>query len=242
MTHLMLRGTMPEPAPDKRLFTTMKKKINKILSNHTSYLNNIEWTLGNLVGQAAIILKPETLNLQNVPKVISIDNLEIDGYQCLGISLLNKDRLARSNEIINSAKRSLICESLELTAEHLSRVARIKKNQVDPLDKEDFFSANIKELWNSKEGNSGCLLENDERLFFEKCASPLRHWIRHGNGKIPNKKEISYTNNIMGKNININQKWVSGKDNDLVASLRLAHDVFSVIRDISTNAIKSAVN
>jgi len=178
-------------------------ELLKIISDTQSIFNNIEWNLGGLIAAAVLIRNPKLLYLNNIPVVIEVDGLKLDGFQALGISLLGKDRKARADELLGAAKRALLCEALEIGADSLVRAIRLVQTGVDPYSSDNYFSANIKELWNSNKGKAGSLINDQDRLFIEKCAAPLRNIIRHNNGAIPPKKEIIYSGKPKNKQINL---------------------------------------
>jgi len=158
---------------------SMSEIVQSILEGHRSILGNLEWNLGGIVGLATIVIEPKIINLQNVPRVISINGLELDGFQCYGLTLRNIERKDRSNEIIATAKRSLICESLEIIAENMARVARVVNGGDDPLITNDYFNADIRELWNGNNGKSDYSYLTMSKLvmmsfIFKKVLSTLR--------------------------------------------------------------------
>lgn len=130
----------------------------------------------------------------------------MDGFQCLGVALLEKDRKPRADELLGMAKRALMCESLEMAADFLARAVRIAKNGKDPHEDDDYFIVDIRELWNLKTGRAGSLIDPSDRIFLEKCAAPLRNIIRHHNGRLPPKKEIIYSGTLRDRKIEINCK------------------------------------
>jgi hypothetical protein len=217
-------------------------KINLLVNDSQSIFNNIEWNLGGLVGIASLVLNPKLVNITQAPLLINADDLEVDGLQCLGVALLEKDRQARSSELIAMAKRTLVCESLEMTADFLVRSTRILNSGQDPYDKNENFNVNIKELWNSKEGKAGSLITSAEMQFFEKCSAPLRNIIRHNNGRLSPNRKIIYKKTIENKSININSKWEKGTDNRLILQLDKAYDIFCITRSIVSKALNNASN
>jgi hypothetical protein len=148
---------------------TDRSQLLRLRSDFESILNNIEWNLAAFVSAAAIIINPKLLDLHNLPMRISSEGLDIDGFQAVGLALLEKDRKSRANELLAAAKRSLICESLEICADYLARGARIASGEGDPYVRDDYFSVDIRELWSGKPGRSGILLEEREREFIQKA-------------------------------------------------------------------------
>ena len=209
-----------------------KSALLALRGNYESILNNIEWNLAGFVSAAFIIINPKLLDLQAVPMRISVDGLDIDGFQCLGLALIEKDRQPRANELLAAAKRSLICESLEVSADFLARAARIASCERDPYARDDYFSVDMRELWNTKRGRAGSLLEEGDREFIEKCVAPLRNFIRHNNGKLPPRRSILYAGKPKSKEFNFSMVWSSDGTNDISATLHIAHDVFVTLRDI----------
>jgi hypothetical protein len=208
--------------------------------DYESILGNIEWNLAGLVSAAMIIINPKLLHLQTVPLRIILDGLDLDGFQCLGLALIEKDRQARANELLAAAKRSLICESLEVCADFLARAARIASGERDPYAHEDYFSVDIKELWNAKRGRAGSLLEESDREFIEKFVALLRNFIRHNNGKLPPRRSIVYAGKPKSKQFNFSLVWSSDGTNDISAPLNIAHDIFVTLRDISLAGFRRA--
>jgi hypothetical protein len=206
---------------------------------HAIY-SNIEWNLGCGVGLGAVILNPKLLNLQAVPLRIDVDGLSLDGFQCLGIALLEKDRQARANEVLGAVRRALICEGVELAADFLVRAARVMTQGADPYDAEEYFSVDLRELWNPGSGRAGSLITADDRTFLEHCAVPLRNCIRHNNGRLLPKKSIRYHGNPRGKAIGIDFTWRKESDNAIALQLSVAYDIFAVVREIVFDGLERA--
>ena len=141
------------------------EKIIRLLNDEKSIFSNIEWNLGALIGMASVVLSPKLVNISNAPLRISADGLDVDGFQCLGVALLEKDRKPRADELLGMAKRTLMCESLEMAADFLARAVRIAENGKDPYEDDDYFSVDIRELWNSKKGRAGSLIDPSDRVF-----------------------------------------------------------------------------
>ncbi len=217
------------------------EKIIRLSSDGKSIFSNIEWNLGALIGMASVVLSPKLINISNAPLRISADGLDVDGFQCLGVALLEKDRKPRADELLGMAKRALVCESLEMAADFLARAARIAKNGVDPYEDDDYFSVDIRELWNPKEGRAGFLIDQSDRVFLENCAVPLRNIIRHNNGRLPPKKEIKYSGTLRSKKIEISYKWEEGKDNSLKMPLNISHDIFYIIWSLTDDGLQKAL-
>ena len=75
-------------------------------------------------------------------------------------------------------------------------------------------------------------MEEGDREFIEKCAAPLRNFIRHNNGKLAPRRSIVYSGKPQSKEFNFNLLWSSDGINDISATLHIAHDVFVTLRDI----------
>jgi len=217
------------------------EKIIRLLNDEKSIFSNIEWNLGALIGMASVVLSPKLVNISNAPLRISADGLDVDGFQCLGVALLEKDRKPRADELLGMAKRALMCESLEMAADFLARAVRIAENGKDPYEDDDYFSVDIRELWNPKKGRAGSLIDPSDRVFLEKCAAPLRNIIRHNNGRLSPKKEIIYSGTLRDKKIEINYKWKEGKDNSLKMPLNIAHDIFYLIWALADDGLQKAL-
>lgn len=215
--------------------------LNQVLSDTKSIFQNIQWNMGGLAGIAALIAKPQMYFTPNIPLRIDIDGLNIDLYQCLGISLLEKDRSPRIDELLASAKRSLICESLEITADALVRTSRIILTGKDPYRNENYFNAEIKELWNSSKGKAGGLITKNQGQFFDKCIAPLRNFIRHHNGLIPPNKEIIYSGTPLERNFDISYVWKNNQDNNIKITLEIAFYLFESISQICLIGIKNGI-
>lgn len=213
-----------------------------MLNDERSIFNNIEWNLGGLIGMASVILLPKLINISNAPLRINGDGLDVDGFQCLGVALLEKDRKPRADELLAMAKRALICESLEMTADFLSRATRIAKFGQDPYEEDNYFSVDIRELWNPNEGKAGYLIDLSDREFVEKCAAPLRNVIRHNNGRLTPKRNITYSGTLRGKTIDVSYNWKDGEENSIKMSLNKAYDIFNVIRSIVDMGLQKALN
>jgi hypothetical protein len=207
-------------------------KLDPLFSDFEAIFNNIEWNLGATIGIASIVINPKLIYLNNAPLRINVDGLDVDGFQCLGVALLEKDRMPRMNEIIAMAKRSLVCESLELAADFLVRASRIMYQGIDPYEKDQYFSVDIRELWNSNKGKAGELIDRPERQFLENLVYPLRNLIRHNNGKLLPKKSIRYNGQHYERSLNIDLEWIEGNDNNIVLQLNTAHDIFVTVRHI----------
>jgi len=215
-------------------------KIDVLLSNFRATFNNIEWNLGATVGIASIVLNPRLINLDNAPLRINVDGLDVDGFQCLGVALLEKDRMPRVNEIIAMAKRSLVCESLELAADFLVRASRIIYQGGDPYEKDQYFSVDIRELWNSNSGKAGEFIDHSERQFLENLAAPLRNLIRHNNSKLLPKKSLNYSGQHYGRTLSIKQEWNEGEDNNIKLSLKDTHDIFTIVKATVEDGLEKA--
>ena len=217
------------------------EKIVRLLNDEKSIFSNIEWNLGALIGMASVVLSPKLVNISNAPLRISADGLDVDGFQCLGVALLEKDRKPRADELLGMAKRALMCESLEMAADFLARAVRIAENGKDPYEDDDYFSVDIRELWNPKKGRAGSLIDSSDRVFLEKCAAPLRNIIRHNNGRLPPKKVMIYSGTLRDKKIEIDYKWEEGKDNSLKMPLNIAHDIFYLIWALADDGLQKAL-
>jgi hypothetical protein len=159
--------------------------LENLQNDAQAIYDNIEWNLGGLMGMAAIIKNPNLLNLTSAPLVLEVDGLSVDGFQCLGIALLAKDRQNRAEELLAMARRSLLCEALEVAADFLTRAAQVSASGMDPYERDNYSSVDIRDLWNSTTGKAGSLIKQVDREFFEKLVAPLRNFIRHNNGKLP---------------------------------------------------------
>lgn len=218
-----------------------RDQIARLLQDAQSVYANIEWNLGCLVGLGAIILRPQLLNLQTAPLRIEIDGLTLDGFQCLGIALLDKDRKPRSDEVLGAARRALICEGVELAADFLVRASRVASAGADPYEAEDYFSVDLRELWNPSTGKAGSLIESEDRSFLETCVVPLRNCIRHNNGRLLPKKSIHYQGNLRGRHVDIDFKWQKDSENALVLPLSSAHGIFTAVREIVVAGLEHAI-
>lgn len=217
------------------------QKLKSLISDQQAIYANIQWNLGGLIGMAAIIEYPKLINLADAPLRIDIEGLDVDGLQCLGVALLEKDRQPRANELLAMAKRSLVCESLELAADFLVRSARVHSGGNDPYEEDNYFSIDIRELWNVKPGKAGSLITSQDRSFFENCAAPLRNLIRHNNGRLLPKKRIVYSGHPSYKPIDVNIEWVPNQDTNIKLSLSLAHDIFITIAGIVESGLNKAL-
>ena len=218
----------------------IRSKIDDLVRITDGIYNNLAWNFGGLVSAAALVIHPKVLYLQNIPAVIEVDGIKIDGFQCLGLTLLGVERKTRSNELISAAKRSLLCDSIEIGADSLIRASSLVEKNVDPYELDEFFSVDIKELWNSKKGKAGYLLSKADRIFFEKCATKLRNVIRHNNAVIPSKKEIVYEGKPREKHINVSFIWTEGGDNNIKLSLSGAFNIFDTTSKAISAGLKKA--
>ena len=217
-------------------------KLRKIQSDAIAIYNNIEWNFGGLIGMAVIILNPKLLHISNIPMRIEVDGLSVDGFQCLGIALPEKDRKGRANELFAMARRSLICEALEVGADFLVRAVRIASSGTDPYELDNYFSVNIRELWIPRDGRAGSIIDADDRAFFEKCVAPLRHFIRHNNGRLPPRKSIVYSGQPRSKRISISFQWQKDGENEIKVPLTVAHDIFVTIRAIVEDGLQRTIS
>jgi len=218
------------------------KKLRKLQGDAEGIYGNIEWNMAGLIMSAVLVLNPRLLFLQSIPEIISIDGLDIDGFQTFGLTLARHERKDRSNELIAAAKRSLVCESLEVGADLLVRCARILHSGKDPYEIDQNFTAKISELWNAKRGKAGYLIGAEDRAFVESCAAPLRHWIRHNNGKIPPKETLYYDGSPRGRRVQVQLEWKQDSDNDIKLPLAMAYNIFWTIREMILSGIKKAVS
>ena len=139
--------------------------IDQIENDIQSILTNIEWNLGGLIGLGVLYSNPKIVFLQNAPLTIDVEGLKVDGFQAMGISLLEKDRKCRIDETFALAKRMLICEALETSADYLYRLIEFKKSGEVPYESESILNVSISDLFNSTKGKSGSLLIDEERKF-----------------------------------------------------------------------------
>lgn len=216
-------------------------KLRNLETDASAVYGNIQWNLGGVVGIAAIILNPSLLFISNIPSMISVSGLTLNGNQCLGTALAQQERRDRATELVNAAKRSLICEALELAADFLVRASRISSSGTDPYEDDDYFSSDIKELWNSKANRAGWLIEAADRDFFEMCAAPLRNCIRHNNGRLTPQKSIVYSGQPRGRSIKLSLQWRKDGENHIELTLSEAHDIFTAIRAIVDTGLQRAV-
>jgi len=221
------------------------KKLRKLQGDAEGIYGNIEWNMKGLIMSAVLVFNPRFLFLQSIPKVISVDGLNIDGFEVFGLTLREYERENRAKELIAAAKRALICESLEVGADLLVRCARILSSGKDPYESNNYFTANISELWSTSKGKAGRLIAAEDRAFVESCAAPLRHWIRHNNGKIPPKETLYYDGSPRGRRVQVQLEWKQDSDNDIndiKLPLAMAYNIFWTIREMILSGIKKAVS
>ncbi len=221
-----------------------KKKLEQLQKDAHSIYGNIEWNLGGIIGMAVVTANPKLISLSNAPMRIDIDGMSLDGFQCLGLSLLEKDRKPRADELFGLAKRALMCEALEIAADFLVRAVRIVNTDEDPYEIDSYFSVNIRELWNSKSSRAGSLVTKEDREFFEKCAVPLRNCVRHNNGRLLPHTEIKYSGNPRDKEIEVSFRWAEDDkaNNQIKLSMSLAHDIFLTIWNIVEDGLSKALS
>jgi len=58
---------------------------------------------------ASVVLTPKLVNISIAPLRISIDGLDVDRFQCLGVALLEKDKKPHVDELLGIANRALMC-------------------------------------------------------------------------------------------------------------------------------------
>lgn len=217
------------------------EKLKKLQQDAHAIYNNIEWNLGGLIGIASITLNPKLINISVAPMKITVEGLDLDGFQCLGVALIEKDRKPRVDELLAMGKRVLVCESLEMAADFLVRASRIITSGSDPYEIDNFFNVDIKELWNFNQGKAGSLIEKEDGNFFEKCVAPLRNFIRHNNGQLPPKKSIVYEGFLRTKKIDLRLIWKEGEDNNIKLPLSTAYDIFTIIRSIVDDGLQNCI-
>ena len=201
---------------------------------------HLEANFGALAGVAVITATPKLIDLAQAPLRMTIEGLELDGLQCLGVAVLQKDRQARASDALTMAKRILVCQALEFATDFLCRASKIAVSGTDPFDEDPLFHADVKDLWNDKFGKAGSLIEGGEREFFEHCGAPLRSCIRYYNGRLYPGKDIKYAGHIRNRSINVNFEWKQKEQNEIALPLSVAYDIFVSIRDITAAGIENA--
>jgi hypothetical protein len=220
--------------------TNTSHALSKLRRDADAMLGNLEWNVGGLLGLSVIIQRPAVINLQSAPTSIEVDGLAVDGFQCLGLSLLQRDRKARTEEVLALARRCLICESTELATDYLVRASRLANGKEDPYNGAEYFSVDFTELWNPKKGKAGSLLTQEQRGFMEKCVVPLRHCIRHNNGRLLPYKSIHYTGLPADHQIVVSLQWKANSLNEIALSLKECHDSFTTVRTALTAGLERA--
>ena len=216
-------------------------RLNGLHAYQKALFSHIELNFGGLVGIAVITSTPKLIDLAQAPLRLNIEGLDLDALQCLGVASLQKDRQPRANELIAMAKRLLVCSSIEFCADFLCRASKISVSGKDPYEEDNNFSTDIKDLWNSKIGKAGSLIDVRDREFFEKCVAPLRNCIRHNNGRLFPEKSVVYAGHPHNKPINVSFEWKQNEKNEIILQLSAAYEIFTSIRDITGLGIKNAL-
>lgn len=205
-------------------------------------LQSVETTAAGLVGLSAIVtdhalfLSKAILEKEIIE--IKADDWIIDGRRVYGIALSPKARERRRSQLHVLGKRLLLCDSLEVVADHLARMARITSVGADPYAQDDYFSVDIRELWNQGPGRAGSLLDPEDRQFIEKCLAPIRNFMRHNNSTIPPLKSIHYEGSPKGVQISVHLEWQQGSENQIRVSLSQAYKLFHALQAALAGAIK----
>ena len=217
-----------------------KQKLQSLYESFQGIFGNIELNAEALIGMAVIYQMPNSLNSNSpkFPQKMMMEGSVFDVRQCLGLSLTQDQKDYRIGEIFALARRSLLCEALENSADILARVASVLERNIDPYEQNEYASINIRDLWSSKSGKSGSLIKRTDREFFEKCAAPLRNIIRHNNGRLPPNKEIVYSGSHRGKHINIRF------EQEQPVQIPMVHieDIFFTIQKIVDDGIQYAID
>ena len=219
----------------------MLGELNKLQSDATAMLANIEWNLGALVGAALVINKPSLVNRSAIPKEIILDELGLNGFQILGLDLASDERQARIREVLALGHRCLICESTELAADVLFRAVRILQDQKDPYLGDAQFGVDLSALSSPKKGKSGSLISIEQRNFMGTCAVVLRCLIRHNNARFLPHKSVIYDGTPASLPISINQQWLQGSSNELNISLKTSHDIFRNVSRVVSDGLTFAL-
>ena len=197
-------------------------------------LKTVETNVSGLVGLAAIVTNPALFLskavLEKEKIEISVEDLKPDGRLVYGIALSPEARDQRRSQLLALGKRHLLCDSLEVLADYLARMARIRSLGADPYAQDEHFSVDISDLWNPKPGYAGSLLDLEDRQFIKQCLAPIRNFMRHNNSIIPPLKSILYQGSPKGLKIRIRLKWRSNSDNRIPITLSQATKLFYALR------------
>ena len=218
-----------------------KSKLKKVKEEAINIFIQIQQYFGFLVGISLIIEKPEIIAIpSDFPNKINVEHLTFNINEIIGLNIPNDNRPNQKEILLTMAKRSLFCESLEFATNILSRSSKILHTGEDPYETIDHFQPNFKDLNSGKKGKAGCLLDPNEREFFDKCLGPLRHITRHSNAEISQKKKISYSGNICGTQVNLSLdreecKYIS-------VTLKDAYEIFELTRKIVLKGLDKAID
>lgn len=217
-------------------------RLNGLLAYQKALFAHLEANAAGMAGIAVLTSSPKIVDLAQAPLRISIEGLELDGLQCLGVAVLQKDRQARANDALSMAKRLLVCEALESAADFLARASRLVVSGADPCDEDLYFQSDVKDLWSAKIGRAGSLMQAGERDFFENCAAPLRSCIRYYNGRLYPEKNIQYAGRPGSRSINVSFEWQPNASNEIILQLSAAYDIFISIREITASGLENALH
>ena len=217
-------------------------RLKKLHKDTRSSLNNIEWNAAALCGISGLIAQPELLNKTSIQEIIEIDSFELNFHQATGLSLQNGDRQSRINELISAAKRSLICDSIEIIANYTYRAVRILNTGRDPIEQKDQFSIKLMHLHTKKKNNPSEYFSENDRKFFSELVIPLRHCIRHNNATILYNKSICYKGTHSNYIFEFNQSWKNMSKNNISLTLKQAWEIFIVLKNISDKAFRKILS
>jgi hypothetical protein len=216
-------------------------KLRGLFEEAREIYNTVAFCAPEFLGMAFVLENPGVLAASIVPAELDAGGVVFSVSQCLGLGLPPDHRSLHRRNMVAAAKRILHCDSLELTVSFLVRAARILRSGKDPVESNDYFDPGMRELWNAQKGRAGALLAPDERLFFQKCAAPLRNLLRHNNAILPPHKRILYDGKPFGREISLRLEWREGGSNKVDLDFRSVLLIFETIRDSGMAGLQRAL-
>jgi hypothetical protein len=182
--------------------------VETIAADTVSMLTNVEWNALGLVGAAAIARTPGLLNRYALPSGVVVDAFTMPGEVVFGVGLPQAERSSRADELIAASKRTLVCDAAEVLVEGITRMDRWCVAGVDihaagrSRHPEDVQCKRVAD--GNRSPRELGLVDHAEQAFLRDLVFPLRHAIRHNNGRVHHAtKSINYAGTVYGQSFDV---------------------------------------
>jgi hypothetical protein len=218
-------------------------KLKNLRQYAVGIFNDVQQTIGYLLGIYYILDNPNLIQEGRISaENFTLDGLDFQPKQALGLELPDGRNSSNDKELlIAQMKRMLLCDSVDFSADFLTRAARLNIDGVDPYNFKCDLSVKPACLWSKGKGKAGSLLADEERAFFQNVLAPIRNLTRHNNGILPPKTKIEFRTKLYEININIKLIWGANLDNRIRVPLLEAFKLFSITRKVVDNAIMKLI-